>query len=67
MFIRMLRKYLDSTDDREVQHARLAAFHTLQRRGDTDDVANLVVFLASDESRFVTGTEIAVDGGFTAI
>ena len=67
MFIRMLRKYLDSTDDREVQHARLAAFHPLQRLGDADDVANLVVFLASDESRFVTGTEIAVDGGFTAI
>lgn len=67
MLTGMLRKYLDSTDDREVQHARLAAFHPLQRLGDADDVANLVVFLASDESRFVTGTEIAVDGGFTAI
>lgn len=32
---------------------------------DPDDVANTVAFLASDESRFITGTEIAVDAGST--
>jgi len=34
--------------------------------GDGRDTANAVLFLASDEARFVTGTEIVVDGGMTA-
>jgi 3(or 17)beta-hydroxysteroid dehydrogenase len=39
----------------------------LGRMGEVDDVAQLVIYLASDESRFVTGAEIAVDGGLTAM
>ena len=34
--------------------------------GDGRDIANAVLFLASDEARFITGTEIVVDGGMTA-
>ncbi len=34
--------------------------------GDGRDTANAALFLASDESRFVTGTEIVVDGGMSA-
>jgi NAD(P)-dependent dehydrogenase (short-subunit alcohol dehydrogenase family) len=34
--------------------------------GDGRDTANAVLFLASDEARFITGTEIIVDGGMTA-
>ena len=34
--------------------------------GDGRDTANAAVFLASDEARFVTGTELIVDGGMTA-
>jgi 3(or 17)beta-hydroxysteroid dehydrogenase len=34
--------------------------------GEPNDIANLVVYLASDESRFVTGAEFSVDGGLTA-
>jgi NAD(P)-dependent dehydrogenase (short-subunit alcohol dehydrogenase family) len=34
--------------------------------GDAWDVAWAVVYLASDEAKFVTGAEIAVDGGLTA-
>jgi len=34
--------------------------------GDGRDTANAVLFLACDESRFITGTEIVVDGGMTA-
>ena len=34
--------------------------------GEPDDIADLVVFLASDESRYITGQMIAIDGGMSA-
>jgi NAD(P)-dependent dehydrogenase (short-subunit alcohol dehydrogenase family) len=34
--------------------------------GDGRDTANAALFLASDEARFVTGTELVVDGGMSA-
>jgi NAD(P)-dependent dehydrogenase (short-subunit alcohol dehydrogenase family) len=34
--------------------------------GDVDDIAWGVVYLASDEARFVTGSELVIDGGYTA-
>lgn len=37
----------------------------LKFMGDGRDIANAVLFLASDEARFITGTEIVVDGGMT--
>jgi NAD(P)-dependent dehydrogenase (short-subunit alcohol dehydrogenase family) len=36
------------------------------RMGDAWDVAHAVLFLASDEAGYITGTEIIVDGGITA-
>ena len=39
----------------------------IKRVGEVEDVSNLVVFLASDESTFITGTEHIIDGGLTAL
>jgi NAD(P)-dependent dehydrogenase (short-subunit alcohol dehydrogenase family) len=38
----------------------------MRRIGDAWDVAHAVLFLASDEAKYVTATEIVVDGGLTA-
>jgi cyclopentanol dehydrogenase len=38
----------------------------LKRLGTTDDIANGALFLASDESSFMTGSELVIDGGLTA-
>jgi NAD(P)-dependent dehydrogenase (short-subunit alcohol dehydrogenase family) len=39
----------------------------LSKFGTADEVAKVVVFLASDESSYVTGIELFVDGGFAQI
>lgn len=37
------------------------------RMGEPEDLAGAVVYLSSDASRFVTGTELRVDGGYCVI
>jgi hypothetical protein len=44
-----------------------APFHLLGRAGGPEEVANVVLFLCSDEASFVTGADYAVDGGYSAM
>jgi NAD(P)-dependent dehydrogenase (short-subunit alcohol dehydrogenase family) len=49
-----------------VELTRLAKLHPIGFLGEAIDIANMALFLASDESRFATGAEFVVDGGFLA-
>ncbi|WP_066709562.1 SDR family oxidoreductase [Celeribacter ethanolicus] len=53
--------------DREKTDAVGADYHLFPRVGDPEEVAQAIMFLCSDEASFVTGTDIRVDGGYTAM
>lgn len=44
----------------------LESLHPVGHVGEPDDIAYGIVYLASDESKFVTGSELVIDGGYTA-
>jgi NAD(P)-dependent dehydrogenase (short-subunit alcohol dehydrogenase family) len=50
----------------ETREDELAAGLPLRRIGEPDDIADAAVFLASDSSRWITGTDVTVDGGLMA-
>jgi len=54
-------------NDRAAAIAKLGRQIPIGHIGQPDDVAYAVLYLASDESKFVTGTEIRVDGGISAM
>jgi NAD(P)-dependent dehydrogenase (short-subunit alcohol dehydrogenase family) len=58
--------YINAAPTREEGLAGFARLHPLGRVGQPHEVAALAIFLASDESSFITGAEIPVDGGFCA-
>ena len=62
----MVEPYLQIAPSRDKGLAMLASAHPMGRVGQPEEVANVIVFLASDEASFMTGTEIPVDGGFCA-
>ncbi|MFN7534985.1 MAG: SDR family oxidoreductase [Brevundimonas sp.] len=69
VFIRtpILNLFVDRAGgDEALAHEKLARGIPLKRIGEPDDVAYLVIYLASDESKFVTGSEFKIDGGMTA-
>jgi len=61
-----LEVWAHQTGDAVGFYRDLQARHPLRRLGDAEDVAYAILFLASDESRFVTGAALVVDGGYTA-
>lgn len=59
--------YLDDIEDEDALREMLVEKHPIGRLGVPDDIAKGVLFLASDESAFMTGSELVIDGGYTAI
>jgi NAD(P)-dependent dehydrogenase (short-subunit alcohol dehydrogenase family) len=56
---------LEASDDREMNQLLLSRI-PLKKYGEPDNVAFGVLLLASDESCFMTGSEMVIDGGYTA-
>ncbi len=56
----------DGDGDGEARLAELAALHPVGHLGEPMDIAWGVVYLAADESKFVTGAALVIDGGYTA-
>jgi NAD(P)-dependent dehydrogenase (short-subunit alcohol dehydrogenase family) len=62
----MVEGYLTSLGDVSEGRKATDALHPLGHMGEADDIAWACVYLASDEAKFVTGSELVVDGGYTA-
>lgn len=67
----MVQKSVNRTAERmgsdaEAQRHALSVLHPLGRLGTAEEVAAAIGYLASDESAFVTGAELTIDGGYTA-
>lgn len=62
----MLESMIRDSPDPEKARQTLVRQVPLRRIGKPEDVANMIVYLASDESTFVTGTEMVIDGGVIA-
>jgi len=62
----MVNGFLQGQGDVAQGREQLAALHPLGHIGEADDIAWGAVYLASDEAKFVTGSELVIDGGYTA-
>ncbi|KEA27605.1 short-chain dehydrogenase [Pseudomonas aeruginosa C2773C] len=58
--------YIDGQADPDQARRDLLKLHPVGRTGEPQDIGNAVVFLASEESAFITGQVIVIDGGRTA-
>jgi NAD(P)-dependent dehydrogenase (short-subunit alcohol dehydrogenase family) len=65
--VREIVDHLEELESEEDLREMLVEKHPIGRLGVPDDIAKGVLFLASDESSFMTGSELVIDGGYTAI
>ncbi len=57
---------IDASPDPAAMRRALESLHPVGHLGEPDDIAWGVVYLASDESKFMTGASLVIDGGYTA-
>lgn len=62
----MVENHLNKFPNSAELKAGIEALHPVGHLGEPDDIAYGILFLASDESKFVTGSELVIDGGYTA-
>lgn len=62
----MVEGFVADSGDAAAVRQRLVSLHPIGHLGEPDDIAYGVLYLASDESKFVTGSELVIDGGYTA-
>ncbi len=62
----MVSGFAESTGNREATYEALKKLHPLGRLGKPEEIASVIIFLLSDDSSFMTGSEVVVDGGYTA-
>ncbi|MCD4852268.1 SDR family oxidoreductase [Arthrobacter sp. AK01] len=68
MNTRMSRRSAEQSDiGAEAYYKQLVGGNPIPRQGEPDEIAYGVLYLASDESRFTTGSELVIDGGYTAV
>ena len=60
---RLIFRYGDMEEARKA----LVPLHPIGRLGQPDEIANGALFLASDESSFMTGADLVMDGGYTCV
>ncbi|HEY7303967.1 MAG TPA: SDR family oxidoreductase [Bryobacteraceae bacterium] len=58
--------YFLAQPDPDAARAQAGKLHALKRIGKPEEVANVAVFLASDQASFMTGSAVMVDGGFSS-
>lgn len=63
----LLQDYFNSCPDPERARSEFLKFHPVGRFGTPRDIGEMVAFLGSPQAGFITGTEIVVDGGMTAL
>lgn len=63
----IIDKVLSQVDNPEETLAGFVSVHPIGHLGHPDDIASIVAYLASNESRFATGAAFSIDGGMTAL
>lgn len=63
----LIERNANKSGNPEKYYSNLTSLHPLGRLAKPKEIADLIVFLLSEQSSFITGSEIVIDGGYTSI